>query len=193
MPRSAVTQIWQTSNTLVTFTKSIAGDEGGDRQLRCDESRPHRVRLRDGAARVCSQGHRRGYVRDDAEVEDEEVGRHRLDSKSYEDRCTHACHDAVVGGRRNAHAQDDAAQHRQHQGAQQDGCESGDRDAARDDACDSACDDDRDRAAGAVLERIEYPAEGEGGLLSGFLLLASVGGGREVRDDVVDYADDHRD
>ena len=95
----------------------------------------------------------------------------------FEDRCTGRSHDAVVRGRGNAHAEDDAADHGQEQaddkGVAREGNDSGDElggktgdgDAARDDACHRAGYRDGDGALAAGLESLDELCRGKAAFL----------------------------
>ena len=94
-----------------TVGEDVGHDEGGDGKLRGVDAGLHGVCLGDGRAGVGREGHRRGDVRHDAEVEHEEVRRHVRQAHLDEDGCAGGGHDAEVGRGGHAHAQHDAAEH----------------------------------------------------------------------------------
>ena len=136
--------------------ENIRDDERCDSELRCVEGGLHRICARNGGAGVGRERDRRREVGDDAEVEHKEVRRDRRDAHLYENGRAGRGHDAVVGGRRNAHAEHDAAEHCEEEreelrvaanaddGVQDLVGETGHRETARDDARHAAGDADRD-------------------------------------------------
>ena len=158
--------------------KDVRHDERRDGELRGIDAGLHGVGLGDGGAGVGRQRDRRRDIGDDAEVEHEEVGRDLRDAERDEDRRAGGGHDAVVGGRGHAHAEHDAAEHRQEERQQQrerrvrDGAadrndaadelgrQARDGDAARDHTGHGAGHGDGDAALAAGLERVEDHAAG---------------------------------
>ena len=157
--------------------EDVRDDERADRKLGCVDAGLHRIALGDGCACVGCQRDGGSDVGDDAEVEHEEVRRDLGDTDCNEYRRAGGGHDAVVCGGRDAHAEDDAADHGQKQGdhrrvddgdAAADGNdrrdhlggEAGRGDAAGDDARHGAGNGDGNGALAAGFERFKDAAEG---------------------------------
>ena len=150
-------------------------DKGRDGELGRINAGLHGVRFRDGGACVGRQRDRRRDIRDDAEVEHEEMRGDERVAHLDEDRRARGGHDAVVRGRGNAHAEDDAADHGQnqadkrcvasqlHNGVDENGGKTGDGDAARDDTGHRTGNRDGNGALRACFQRIKDGVRGIAG------------------------------
>ena len=100
----------------VVVSKDVGNDERRDGKTGRVPGGLHRGRLGDGRACVGSQCNGRGDVCDDTEVEAEHVGSHQVETHAGgKDRRAGGGHDDVVRGGGHAHAEHDAAEHRQHE------------------------------------------------------------------------------
>lgn len=95
--------------------EDVGDDKGRDGQTGGVQTGLHGVGLGDGGAGIGGQGHRRRNVSHDAEVEHEEVSRHQGHAHLDQDGGAGGGHDHVVGRGGHAHAQNNTAQHSQHQ------------------------------------------------------------------------------